>query len=236
MKGVRLFAMGALAASVGGCANNDQSLLILRNQVPDDGCLVQASEMGVTHPSGMLDVSLGETYIFTPVVRSGALEGNEPNQRVIIVQGADVEIVAANTQSSIALVAALRAAADPSLIERRHRFSATVDPGALQALIFPILDPDQIAFIRSDPNFASGDVEIVARVTVFGEIDSSGIRSPAFDYPVRLCVGCLVEDLGACSMVPLGAMPDQGGACYPFQDYPVDCCDGDVCPAPVPTM
>lgn len=74
---------------------------------------------------------------------------------------------------------------------------------------------------------------------MFGEIDSSSISSPVFDYPVRLCDGCLVSVPWTCTTVPMGAMPATGGECYPFQDRPIDCCDNGaelVCPAPVPMM
>ena len=66
--------------------------------------------------------------------------------------------------------------------------------------------------------------------TTFG----SEMQSDPFDFPLEVCVGCLVANVQACPFTSAPANP--GNACNPAQDAPVDCCTENgllLCPPTV---
>lgn len=236
-------ALLGLVTAAGGCvADNDLSLFILHNQVPEEGCIVPAQDTGLYRSIGTLDVRAPNPgYLFTPVVQNGtAVDPDNPNQNVVILQGADISLVAGTTSTSIELLDGLGGA--PLLREEQQRrtmlFSGSVAPGGTTGVGFLALDADQVNELRAAMDSKGWtSVQIVARISIFGEIDGGGlVETPPFDYPITVCIGCLVRDLGACSSVPPGTQIRTGNSCNPYQDTPVDCCTSNgalLCPAPV---
>jgi hypothetical protein len=190
-----------------------------------------ASELSI--PGGTLDLTLADKgqnpgYIFTPLVRNGAtsVEG-QPNARIVILKGADVELLSANSVRSKEVISMLGSAARAT-----QRFSADVGPdGGTSGLIYQLIDTTQATLLHK--LVAKGEVvTVLARTSVFGTIDGDDVASPEFDYPITLCKECLAFIL-ACSALTSDP-PEDGGECNPLQDARVVCCtEGTrtLCPA-----
>lgn len=233
MSGVRTVLLVLLVAAGSACADNDLTVIILHNQAPQEGCLVTGDQDAPALPFGTLDLAGGQPYVFTPVVRSSALENpDDINDNVVFLRGADVELLAAPTQRSIDVITML----GPAETVRTHLFSANVEPGGSSGVIFILIDQQQVGNLANIIG-PEESVQLVARLSVFGEIDGADVTSPEFDYPITVCEGCLVRTVYPdCASLPDGATIAPGGVCNAFQDGIVDCCvSGGVtqCPASI---
>ena len=87
-------------ATLAACTDDGQSMVILKNQVPNDDCTIPASETGTFRAGGQIhpDATIG--YIFTPVVKSLVTE-REGSERLI---RAAIEYAIANKRKSVTLV------------------------------------------------------------------------------------------------------------------------------------
>ena len=76
---------------------------------------------------------------------------------------------------------------------------------------------------RNPPEF-----ELIAEVRLVGTVDGEEVISEPFEYPVKLCLGCLVDYPDGSDVSRISG-PDCCGArssrinCYPGQDDPFDC-------------
>ena len=230
----------AFALFTAACTAQDNiTFAIIKNQVPEEGCIIPTSDDGLYISTGRLDVSelpggiANPGYVFTPLVRNGAssVAGN-PNENVIFLGGADVELLAGTTQASLQLLEQLASA---GMDKRTQLVSGSVSPGGTAAMGFFAIDADQTAAIAGF--LAPGEqVQVVARISIFGRIDGSEIVSSNFDYPITVCNGCLLQDLGSCATFPPTQPIGEGGACSPLQDSVLSCCTsstggGVICPA-----
>jgi hypothetical protein len=228
-----------------GCTDTTESVFILRNQIIAADCTAPGGGGGVTgRTAGTLDVTnplpgsqlANPGYIFAPAVVNGtsSVAGN-PNLHTVFLQGANVELKSNGSQQSAAVIAALTGR---GLVKRTQRFSATIQAGGTAGVPYPLIDADQTD--------ALGDVldggqvaQVIAHTTVFGTIDGSSITSDPFDYPIEVCKGCRVIELGACADLTMGTMIHTGGNCNILQDGLLDCCTkngAEVCPAVIPKM
>jgi hypothetical protein len=185
-----------LACVLGGAActtDSNLGLLILRNKAADPAadCILDDSEDGLFLASGTLNVAdPGTGYQFHGLVLNGlqtSMAGGQPNRNIVVLQGADVEIMASNSPASQAAVAAL--AGD---VGRSQFFGESIRPGDTSLASYLLLDAGQEAALRSV--IGTDFVQIIARTRVFGEANGSEIASPWFDYPVTLCTGMLCAD------------------------------------------
>lgn len=228
---------GALTLSVACTADTaGGTMFIVQNQVPDTSgeggggaCAIPGDASGGFRQEGVFDIatvplfdnpatSVGGGYDFYPLVESRVevLDNQSEAQRTITVEGARVTL--RNAGSSTVLD------------EYQLAFSGAILP-----------DGGSTAFIVSLANsgnfdvFDAGEV-VVAEVTIFGDLGGSQTESDPFLYPIRVCDGCLFNDLGDCGGVAMDIDPATGGECNPFQDAPVDCCTSGItgrllCPA-----
>jgi hypothetical protein len=228
-----LLASGLLS----GCTvDQNNALIILQNQIPDEECVVPATQGATFRPSGTLDVAVrpdgtsNSGYLFTPLVRSGLTAGQSVNQHIVFLGGADVELRSTGSESSDALVAALETA---GLSKRTFLTSGSIPPGGSAGLAFVAIDGEQTAAMAAHLG-AGAATTIYARVTVFGTVDEGDIVSSPFDYPITICDGCLVRNVGSCSTIPPDSELGQGGTCGLLQDGVLTCCNtgsGTRCPA-----
>jgi hypothetical protein len=236
---IRVAAITTLLALF-ACADN-QTVIIVRNIDPDDSCTVSpATDLSV--PRGFLDVTpilpngvINPGYLFTPEMRNitaapavtPSRPGN-PNAHIFYLKGVDVRILAGPDSSSEAVVTALSAA---GLASRTLRLGTAIEPNAQVALGFEVIDTPMLEAMEGA---VVGQTQVVARVVAFGDMDGNDIETPPFDYPIVLCNGCLINDLGPCSLLPSSVDPQIGGACGPVQDGALDCCVSGteaICPA-----
>ncbi len=213
-------------ASLSGCVADDaaSAMVILSNQVPDqgdNGCVVPVGEGGEFRQAGQLDVTAvdfnsGAFYEIYPAVESRLESTDDELQRTIAVKGSDVQILDA----------------EGGVIDEFSRlFSGSLRPGGQATFVVRVLDAAQIDGL----NVSAGQVRtIVARFTIFGDLGGDEVETATFDYPIDICNGCLIADLGSCESVPENFAARTGGECNAFQDAPLDCCElnsNQVCPA-----
>jgi hypothetical protein len=214
------------AASLAACAADDagSAIVILSNQVPDqgdNGCVIPVGESGEFRQAGQIDVSAtdfnsGAFYEVYPAVESRLEPTDGELQRTISVRGADIQLLDA----------------DGGVIDEFSRlFSGSIRPGAQATFVVRVIDADQLDGL----GLSEGQVEtIVARFTIFGDLAGDEVETAEFDYPIDVCNGCLIADLGSCEEVPSNFASRTGGECNAFQDSPLDCCTlngTQVCPA-----
>jgi hypothetical protein len=193
--GLRMLALAA--AMVGGtaCTDANESLVILQAQRPDDMCVINDDVQGsIRHDRGVLDVALDKPYgyeLFPLVVNNLqpiAAEGEiEPNR--VSVTGAQVTIVpppGVNVAFSEACGAEFDATG-----------SAQMGPGETRAISLEVIRSCHSALFRD--LFAAGrlnsntaekvDFRVIVRVK--GRHGGSRILSDPFEFPIRICYGCL---------------------------------------------
>ena len=234
--GIASIALAGLVMAMGCVANRDDApLIILFNQAPADGCTTSPSKTALARGSGFIDANAPLGYLFTPVVQNTASTRNgsvDDATRFALIEGANIRVEASGPNSD----AFLGNLAASNLLEFSQRFSFTVFPDdGLASLGFEILPPQFLASLRSD--LGAGEVaEFDVRIELFGRMGGGVMQSNEFIYPVSVCNGCLVNNLGPCDA---GLMVTRtGGTCQPLQDGGiVDCCTaaagGLVCPAQV---
>jgi hypothetical protein len=98
---------------------------------------------------------------------------------------------------------------------------------------FEIIPVETLRAIRS----SIGDTEhfraeVLATITVVGELNGDETVAQPFTFPVTVCTDCVISEIGPC---PTTGTPRTGNPCNPFQDGALDCCvEADnslTCPA-----
>jgi hypothetical protein len=236
----RTLATASFALALAACVENnaDSGLVILRNIAPATGCTLDA-ESSEFLASGVIDTASTRGYFFTPVARNDltTTAGENETQKTIFVEGAHVTIDFFDTdlftKDEVATFATdgLTRFAVPS--------SGGIDPnGGLATFGFEIVPAELIALIA--PKLPAGTSTVLrVGVQIFGTRAGSSTESNLFRYPVEVCNGCVVHDVGVCESLPADFTASPGGACNPLQDVVLDCCTpmagGDpVCPAVMP--
>ena len=219
---------------------------ILNDQVPTaaagGGCtvpVVPTLYQGV----GRLDLAIvrsdaDSAYLFFPLIennlpsaKSGA---QDPNQ--IQLSGFNIDITPLSGTSP----ATNSVLAGNGLAHFKTPWSGGVQSGGgqINAIVnaFPVALAQRLfneGGVSNDPS-ATLNLRIQALgTTTFG----TAMQSDPFDFPLEVCVGCLVANVQACPFASAPANP--GNACNPAQDAPVDCCTENgalVCPPPVATQ
>jgi hypothetical protein len=242
----RLAAVPLVLALV-ACSDN-YSVTIVRNIAPSPMCVIDPGN-DQSKARGFLDITnplpngfLNPGYTFTPEISNvtsaptvtPTRPGN-PNSHYFFLRGVEVTIVVSPDPASQSVVTALQA---QSLAKRIVPLGISIAPNASQGLGFEVFDSLQINAVSG---VVTGQpVQIVASMVAFGDIDGNDIESPPFRFPITLCQGCLIADLGTCSSIPKGTTINNGGTCNVVQDANLDCCETDagnvICPAVAPTM
>jgi hypothetical protein len=234
----------AAAAALGvGCTDANYSVYILRNQAITDGCKIPAGGgTDLTRGVGQLDVTApipGSNlanigYLLAAAVVNGTTASMDlPNSHIFFAQGADVTLRSNGTSASNAIIAALQTR---NLVKRTQYFSGSIPPGGTAGMGITLIDEDQTAALA---NFLDENpVEVIATAKIFGQIDGTNVTGGAYDFPIDVCQGCLVNNLGTCASLNASTMLHTGGTCNPLQDALLDCCTNDagktVCPPVVP--
>lgn len=230
-----------VAAGLGMAAcvdDGDATVLIIQNQAPDAECVVAGSPTESFVSAGVIDASSNRGYVFTPVVQNfaTAIEGQE-QLRIAFVEGARVEIAFVE-DPELFTATELAAFRTEGLTRFSVPMSGPIDPGATSSFKFEIVPPELLAEIAPllDPNdLASDSTLLQVSVRLYGSLSGGGFETQVFRYPVDVCLGCLSNDLGACSSLSTDFTPtNTGGSCNAAQDEPVDCCVNGatlVCPA-----
>lgn len=206
--------------------SGDETVLILHNVAPADGCTISAEAGAGYLSTGVIDVNTIRGYTFTPVAENTAQSGEGGNNYIAFVSGAHVNVHFADDALESAL-------ADTDLTRFEVPISGSIDPdGGTTAFAFEVVPGELINMLATEIEDPLRDrVLLLVDISIFGDINNGGFETQTFRYPVEVCDGCLFNNVGACSDYPTGTeFPNPGNGCNIAQDYTVDCCDG-VCPA-----
>jgi hypothetical protein len=203
----------ALVLLVGCADTGDEGMFILNNTAPTGtSCMLTSTPGQPFLTAGTLEANTGHGYLLTPLIESRIdnpmMQGAT---RTIHLEGANITLSAVNSTGGLSTVSSFT-----SLI------SGSIDPLGAVNVAFEVLP----ASVATTPG------EFSAHVTVFGTLGGSRIDGQPFDYPIRVCTGCVVRSIAAAC--PVTGMPVTGNPCNAFQDGPVDCCMNSgtlVCPA-----
>ncbi len=229
------------------CVETGSPLVVLQAQIPETGmnsCDVPADRTVPGMPQGVLDVGLRDRArpyrLFPQILNSlaglaSAAGGAEPNR-------VDVTRVSVRVEPPPGL--SIKWPADCP-ISFDWATPLTLFPGEESPVVVEALRACHAATIaqafkdnKLDSNVAT-DIRFRVIVRAKGRHGGSEITSDPFEFPIRVCFGCLqtgfndaqysgfsVSVLPACSR--LLANPYQGNPCNPAQDFgPVLCCARD---------
>lgn len=207
----RLPLLAAAALAMTACVD-ERAFFITGNfsECGDTGA--GASGGAASLAGGLLDVSGGQPYYFFPTVRndlqSTSQNDGEPERNILAVQGFEVDLDIPS------------GAVDAPTSTFTHA-SGIVEPngGTISFTNVPILSRELVQALPLNPG---AEALIVATIRARASHNGSTLKSVEFKYPINVCNGCLVTDLGDCpSTQPEGVVTN---ACGLPQDSPVVCC------------
>jgi hypothetical protein len=215
-----------------GCQENSASLVIIQNQVPGEGCTVQSSEGGDYRPQGKLDVSwyseVGEaaSYYMFPLVKNNLISTAD--------EGAVEEncITIKETQVDLDL-GAMGQYVESNFTKYAVPTAVTICPGEMRAVSVMVVPPQVVSIIASQVP-ENGMEYVSAKIRMVGKRGATTIKSNSMTYPIFVCNGCLIKNLGNCDTAVIPDDPAPGNPCNPAQDDPLECCIQGVdwvCPA-----
>jgi hypothetical protein len=223
-----------LAALTGGCtaSGGDASIIVLRNVLPQTGCVLTAmtSEVGVAQ--GALDAQFQRGYVFSAQLKSRITATTaSADQRTIFIEGANVDIAfPGSTLFSADDLASLKAS---GLTHFKSEFSTIIAPSGLSDVGFELIPAELVVMAANKPGFTS--VVADTSFTVLGELAGGEVTSQIYHYPVTILGAGLLHVTGNCSDLASSFTPRIGNPCNPGQDGIVDCCRDpagrNVCPA-----
>lgn len=200
----------------------DEGFNIVHNLAPTGNCEVTPGTGFLAR--GTIDKQSTSPYIFTPeiVSRIVAAEGSTEAQRTIVLRGAKIDVINAETGTSLKKFTSL--------------FAASLSPLGTTTAAFDIIPTDVLA-----SSGASGTtrVQLLAKITPYGALGGSGdnIDGVTFEYPVTVCDGCVANVLGACPLAFGTQVPESTpNGCNQFQDGMTFCCMSDAGPICPPTV
>lgn len=218
-----------LAACVG---SGDETVVILQNQTPGSGCVASGSVSTDYIGTGLIDTNTGQGYVFTPIAQNYSTStGDNDRSHIAFVTGANVDLTFNDTDLESAECGGSGVACHYEV-----PYAAMIAPGGTTGMAFEIIQASMIHDLASSLPNVDDRTLILADVQLVGTLNNGDFSSQSFRFPVNVCNGCLVGDLGNCSDIATTFDPTNvGGVCNPFQDAPVDCCrdasGGLVCPA-----
>lgn len=226
-------------------------LVIEQNQTPEysaeKGCLIPNKASTNPTLSGIFDVDLDKPYpfLFYPLLQNNLpITGKDGRVEVNRIQftGVEVKIVppaGVKMPSTAACPTEFSSFGQASLLPEDETASAV-------KIMLPCHSATLLAMFQSgalpaDPN---ADIQFRVVVRAVGKHAGSTIKSNPFEYPVRVCKGCLQRGyqgdfstfnypaVPACTLIIKNPYP--GNGCNPAQDAHILCCaKGDkqlLCP------
>ncbi len=228
-----LILASALIAPLMGCVDAADSIVILNNQIPSEGCILKAGDNEPFFSRGQIDViDLNQTtgYLFTPVIKNLA-EPNASSDSLFFAEGAKVDLEFIPEFFSVDELAQLKTDGNSRFLQE---FSGSVLAQNTGTFDFEIIPRTMLGAIAAKLQLGDS-TRVLAKVEIVGKLGGGGVSSQIFTYPVDVCNGCLANNLGTCDQVPLDFEVRVGGTCQPLQDGVADCCtrqDGVlICPA-----
>jgi hypothetical protein len=217
-----------------GCEENSASLVILQNQVPGEGCVVSSEPSGDYRPQGKLDVfwytEIGEptSYYMFPLVQNNLVSTVDEDNGVVEQNCITIK----ETQVDLDL-GALGTYVESNFTKYSVPTAVTICPGETRAVSVMVV-PNQVVSLIASQIPENGMEYFNAKIRMVGKRGSTKIKSNSLTYPIFVCNGCLINNLGSCDTANIPQDPDPGNPCNPAQDDMLDCCTQGVewvCPA-----
>ena len=218
----------------GGCQENSASLVIIQNQIPGAGCSVESTASTNYRPQGTLDVSwyteVGQPagYYMFPLVQNN-LMSTEDTENGVVEQNC---VTIKETQVDLKL-GALGTYVESNFTKYKVPTAVTICPGEMRAVSVMVIPPQVVEIIA--PQIREDGMEYVnVKIRMVGKRGGTTIKSNSMSYPIFICNGCLIKDLGDCNSPTIPESPAAGNECNPAQDNRLDCCQSGVewiCPA-----
>jgi hypothetical protein len=228
------------ALFLGSCGTPPGQFIIIQNQVPQNGCVVPADLSATYLDSGTLDLSLVSAgadtgYLFFPLMQNNAPSstgGIDPNR--IALSDFEVDVSVDDPQAPAKIKSFFMSPPRPDLIKFSVPTSGSVASGGGNTAGSVNVVTAELARGLRDQNALASPASffyLTATVRVQGKTLTNTVTSDPFHYPIRVCNGCLANDLGICPLAQAGS--NSGDPCNIAQDSPVDCCElgsALVCP------
>ncbi len=243
-----IFIVALALPTLAACVDAGRPLVILQAQVPDTGmggCTVPNKRTALRLFQGVLDVALDRPrpyYLYPEISNrlpalSGMAGGSEPNRIDVVSLQVRIE-----PPPGLAVTWPAECPVSFDWANPLTLFPGDEAPGQVEALrachaakIRELFDAGKL-----DPNIAT-DVRFRVLVSVKGKHGGTQITSDPFEFPIRVCYGCLQTGFGDAQFAPfnfqngkvapckqLMTNPYQGNVCNPAQDLgPVLCCSVD---------
>ena len=228
-----------------GCANQgDEGMIVLNNTAVSGACTLTGAAGQPFLSHGELYALGNNGYLLTPLIQSrvtaetGGMGTADLIQKTISLRGADISLTVEavsvrNGDGSYSVSTPANKQVDPFSV----LFSGSLPPNGTVNVGFEVIPPATAQRILSIAGYQTGQLmaaEVLAQVTIRGDLGGDEITASPFHFPISVCTDCVVNNLGACPVVGTARV---GNACNVFQDGVVDCCTNAsnqlVCPAPM---
>lgn len=229
---VLLLALLGLVA--GSCVENSGSLVILQNQIPGAGCVVDSSESGTYRSQGVLDVAWSRDYghpapyYLFPLVKNNLVSTKDDST------GAIEENCLTNFRIQVDLsLGSLSEYVESDFTRYETSAGATICPGETRALTVVVI-PTQVVDVVGPMIGETEQIYANASIRIIGERGGRPVESASWNFPIILCYRCLITLYSTCSEESVPESPAQGNPCNPAQDEYLDCCtytNEIICPA-----
>jgi hypothetical protein len=230
-----VLALGACVATTG-----DEGMYVLNNTaVSGQSCTLNGTTSQPYLPRGEIYAQSPIAYLLTPLLESklaAPAEGTDPTLKTIQLHSADIQLTVKSISIQHADGTFSSTQPNTMLPQFTSLFSGALPPGGSVNVAFDLIPPATIFDIvsSSGANLVTERLtaEVLAQVTVNGDLGGDHLSAAAFYYPVSICNDCVVKVVGTC---PYTGTVLGGNPCNKWQDGELDCCvdatNRLVCPA-----
>lgn len=215
-------------------SSGDEGMVVLSNQAVTGACSLTSNPTNAQIGHGTIFSGGSEPYVLTPLIQSRIvqMDGVDQSTRTIQLRGADVTLTLKSITLEDAGGAITTTTKNMMFPSFSLLFAGSLPPSGYASAFIDIIP---VSILREIDAMGTGvrmDAEVLAEVTVKGELGDKTIAAEPYFYPVNVCNQCVVNVIGAC---PVTGSVRTGNACNVFQDGVVDCCTEDTgvvsCPA-----
>ncbi len=223
-----LFSLLFAVLLLGSCAENSSSLVIVQNQSPSSGCEASnaAEDSFISH--GIMDLGsaafgIDPQYIVWLVVENH-LKSTESSHGIELN---NVEMVKAEISLN-----AKGSGLDSAFSKFADNTFVTIPPGESRSVQVGLIPPN----VAGRMSLGAGRyLETTAKVRLVGERGGTEITTNTIRFPITICNGCLLENIGPCDSATFPETVFTGHTCNKSQDEKVHCCyDSDAAGADNP--
>jgi hypothetical protein len=217
-------------------------MIVLNNTAVVGSCTLTGSPTQPFISHGQIWAKSPTGYFLTPLIQSKVTpaESVADSQRTIYLTSANVnlEVKAVSIEHADGSFSNGTITLPTPQAQFSALLSASVPPAGTVNVGFDVIPVQTLRAILTASGAGATDkmtAEVLATVTMLGELGGDTIEGQPFQFPVAVCNNCVVVDNGSCPMNLMEARP--GNACNAYQDGIVDCChdasNNFVCPGPI---